>query len=256
MEDAKNNDWFDFSDLNVGTDMFPAINGVIEASGVYDLTEDEFREKAMLQENARMRAAGLLQITNELVDQLEVVQSIEELKDAVDVYFEVELPDFAVEHGLTAQGSNVMKMMEGVRQEFGTFFPLNGEEPREERLQSAKMLELKRVLANLAVVLGMVKAEGNWEDLENGVPELLYMTGALDKDMGNLEVAITGADNRRQILGILNGDEGREGDSLSEKLERYSEGNMSLMQMQAEKKRWDGLKDQAETIISADPEVN
>jgi len=248
-------DVMDFSDL-MDDQVGDGVTAILAQHGLNGLSEEEIAELANEQEAARKAAGEFMELSAIFMDRLDDARTVDDLKGYSESYFNIILPDIMEETGLTPENSNVIRMLKGLEQELSTFWSRSELLTDEFCLKSSKFDDIKRIFANFVMMLGMVKNEGNWEDLERGVHDIIGISGKDDRDIGDLEIALSGSINRSRVAEVLLGMDQDEDAIRDAKLEALAGGNESLHRLTEENSRHKNIMGRASKAVAIDPDIN
>jgi len=227
----------DFSDLMDG-EFAHGVERMLSAHGIDTLSDEAIAKLAAKQEGAKRSAAMLMELSQIFMERLDDVRTVDELKSFSEAYFEIILPDLIQEAGLDAEKSNVVKLLKGLEQELSTLWSGSALCTDEFCLKSAKFDSIKRIFANFVMMLGMVKNEGNWEDLEAGVYDIIGISSKEDREIAELEVALAVEQCRMRVTEVLLGEMILDENLIKQrKLEAFANGDVSLYRLEKENLR-------------------
>jgi hypothetical protein len=170
----------DLMDDSVGA----GIDALIRKAGLDDMSPEEYDRMAQEQENAKQVAGVILDMTSMFMDRLEDTDTIPQLREFAEYYFNLILPYYFENAGLDEENSNVVKTINRLEEEIENFCDWAMAYKGIVSLGSKRYEAIKRKIANFSMMLGMVKKEGNWEDLERGVSEIMEISTGVNDCIG------------------------------------------------------------------------
>lgn len=263
MEDSTNDklDSGDQSEISEGTEERGArwsLTPIFNKAGVGGMRpgDDEWKRAALEQQRLMKMAGELFELTDWLFHHIKSAQSLQELFDALQVYFESEMPDFMAEHKLTFESSVLMKFLDRCYEEYLDFFHENGNDPRDELLKDPRIRELERILANVAMMIRVAWNDGDWEFLEQKVPDILNVCKVDSKDMADLNCEIICDASSDEVKAVMEGITESTKAVAEDKYRRFMEGELGIAQIIEEKKIWREVENKARMALAQNPKKN
>lgn len=218
---------------------------------------EEAEMEKMIQEQQALHTlySHLLEATNLFTDPLvpkkkeagEQAQDVDVLADSEKLrlwisVFMHQVKDILVENNISSK-SNLVKLIDGIEQEFETVLSFG------QRFGSLNLDMVKEKIGNLARVLTNVSTailthrneNAPWSDFDAYMPELLGVTAVDMNDLLQLNLELAAGSTHEEIMNALpelKAKIGKPAEYKQAKLDKYSEGDLSVYAINEEKKAW------------------